>query len=119
MIKVCQICGTEYPDHAEYCNVCKQESLVPVETAPAPKEKPPRLIADGPTLAYLAVAWLLGLGLLIGEVRPRSWTTLGLSWAFLTGISLAFCLVMRNLRMGVIISAVGILFFLIYGLLAL
>lgn len=119
MIKVCRNCGTEYPDHAEYCNLCKEESLDPVATPAPPKPKPARLIADAPTLTYLAVAWLLGLGLLIGEVRPRSWTTLGLSWVFLTGISLAFSLVMRNLRMGVIISGVGISFFVIYGLLLL
>ena len=118
MIKVCSICGAEYEDHATYCNVCKQDSLVPVIERVVKKQSQ-RLVEDGPTLAYVTAAWLLGLGYMIGQLRPRTWTTLVLGWAFLTLLTTVFCIVMRNVRMAAIMSLFGLCFFVIYGVLIL
>ena len=119
MLKVCEICGAEYESHATYCNLCKKESLIAVETPVVPEAPPPRLIEDAPTLAFVAIVWLLGLGYFLVEVRPRDWGSLSMGWLALTGVTAAFCFAMRNLRMAAIFSAIGLGFVAIYGLLAL
>ena len=119
MSKVCELCGTEYGSEAEYCNLCKKESLVavhPPEIVPPPPE---RLVADPATLGFVSIAWLLGLGYLLGEVRPRSWMELLFGWGAITAITGAAGLAMRNARMAGIFSLLGLLFCAIYGLLLL
>ena len=115
MLKVCELCGAEYEDHATYCNVCRKESLIAVETPAPPRTRPPPLVSDPATLAFVAALWLLGLGYLLGEVRPRSWETLVVVWAALTAATAAVCVPMRNPRMAVIFSALGLLFSAIYA----
>ncbi len=119
MIKVCELCGTEYESDAQYCNLCRRESLIAVETPPEPKGPAAPLTTDPITLGLVATVWLLGLGYLLAEVRPRSWAVLVLVWGALTLISTALCLTMKNARMAAIFSAIGLVFVAIYGALQL
>ena len=119
MSKVCEICGTEYGADAAYCNLCKKESLLAVSTKPAPAAPPEPLMADPPTLAFISVVWLLGLGYLLAEVRPSTWLALFFVWLSLAAITWAVCFAMRNTRMAAIFSSLGLVFCAIYGLLQL
>ena len=118
MLKRCELCGTEYASDAEYCNLCKKESLVAVDE-PEPVVEPVPLVADPVTLVFVAMLWLLGLGYLIGEVRPRSWDVLAVAWGCLTAGTFAVSLAMRNPRLAAIFSLIGAVFCAIYGLLVL
>ena len=119
MHRVCEICGTEYGSDAEYCNLCKKESLIAVETEPEPEPPRPPLIDDPQTLWFVAVLWLLGLGYLLAQVRPREWLDLLAGWGCLAALTWAACFAMRNARMAVVFSLLGLLFCAIYGLLVL
>jgi hypothetical protein len=115
--KICDSCGAQYEAHAQYCNICKKESLTRVEGPPPPNVRSAPLVADMPTLVVVSAIWLLGLGYLLAEVRPRSWAAIAISWGTLAAITTVFCFVMRNPRMAAIFSAIGLVFCSIYGLL--
>jgi hypothetical protein len=117
--KRCEICGTEYGSDAEYCNLCKKESLIAIEAPPEPDVEAAPLATDPATLAFVSILWILGLGYLLAEMRPRSWYALLVAWASLSALTWVFCLAMRNQRMAAIFSGIGLGFCAIYGLLAL
>lgn len=115
---MCVECGAEYERDAHYCNVCKKESLVPFEPPRPPAAPRPRLGEDRYAVIVAAVTWFLGLGYLIGEVAPRTWTTLMTGWVFLTVVSLVVGMIVRNVRVFVFFTGLGLLCCVIYVLVA-
>lgn len=114
MLKVCIECGTQYERDAHYCNVCRKESLVPFE--PPPEPTPPRtpLGEDRYAVIIAAVTWFAGIGYLVGELRPREVTTLLYGWLTMTIITLVVGMIVKNVRVFVLFSGIGLLCCAIY-----
>lgn len=97
MKRVCNDCGVEYPDHADFCNACGSEDL---STIVGPEDEPERVSvrADGQALWMAAILWLIGLGYFLTVRRPRDAFDLFLSWAFLSGVTFVLGLSLRSVR---------------------
>lgn len=114
-MKVCVNCGAEYERDADYCNVCRMESLVAVEPPPAPRRPRRPLRDDLNAVLVAAVTWIIGLGYLIGDLAPRELGTLMMGWLMLTLITLVAGMILSNLRVFVAFAVLGMVCCVIYA----
>lgn len=114
LIKVCTQCGTEYERDADYCNVCRRSSLVAVEIS-TPEETKAPIRSDRFALTVIGITWLLGLGYLLAEMRPRNAIDLFTGYSFLVVVTFVVSMVMKNLRVFALFSGFGLLSVLLYA----
>lgn len=114
MKRVCNACGAEYPDHAEFCNACGSEDLRS-EAEPSDTEGPaPSVRDDAQALWMGAGLWLIGLGYFLTVRRPRDAFDLFTSWLFLTAVTFVLGISMRGLRSTMLFPVVALPFLLTY-----
>lgn len=113
MKRVCNACGAEYPDHAEYCNACGGEDLrTRLEPSDTPTVAPIR--SDAQALWLAAILWIIGLGYLLTVRRPRDAEDLLLGWLFLSVVTFVLGLALRSLRPTMLFSLLALPFVAIY-----
>lgn len=110
MRRVCNNCGAEYADHAQYCNACGSEDLSPVWGPEDTPRAPPSVRADAQALWMSAILWLIGLGYFLTVRRPRDAFDLFLSWLFLSAVTFVLGLSMRGLRSTMLFPLVALPF---------
>ena len=114
MKRVCNACGAEYPDHAQFCNACGSEDLrseAEPEDAPHP---PPSVREDAQALWMSGGLWLIGLGYFLTVRRPRGAFDLFTSWLFLAAVTFVLGLVTRALRPTMLFSVIAVPFLVVY-----
>ena len=113
MRRVCNDCGAEYPEHAQYCNACGSESL---RSEAEPEDRAPALPvrADGQALWMAGVLWLIGLGYFLTVRRPRDAFDLFTSWASLTVLTFVLGLSLRSVRATMLFPLVAVPFLAAY-----
>jgi hypothetical protein len=111
---VCNECGTEYGDHAEFCNVCGAEQLYPLIDSSEEDPDGGSVRDDGQALAMSGFVWLVGIGVMISVHRPRDAYDLFIGWVLLTGFTFVLGLSLRSMRSTMLFSLLALPFLGVY-----